>query len=160
MGIIVLFWLGIRRSRNRGRAEPTVSVRTGPKSTRASLAARVAVLIALATALTGCPSVVVRDAAVYRAELDQYDQWATRQASLLREFVSSECTCEGERFVALRCADAADWLLTVEARHGWHREMALFNAGLLEEAPDPTPPAIPRSTCPLPRAAGDEEEAR
>jgi hypothetical protein len=42
--------------------------------------------------LSGCGhGQVVRDADVYRAELDQYDRWAARQATLLRDFVSSEC---------------------------------------------------------------------
>lgn len=95
---------------------------------------------------------VVRDAEVYRAELDQYDRWAVRQAALLRDFVSSECTCVEGRFDAGRCAEAADWLLTVEGRHDWHRRMALFNAGLLDERPATRPPAIPPSTCPLPSA--------
>lgn len=46
MGIIVLFWLGIRRSRSRGRTG-SLGSRTGPRPTRASLAARVAALIHL-----------------------------------------------------------------------------------------------------------------
>jgi len=109
--------------------------------------------------LAGCGHTrIVRDAEVYRAELDQYDRWAVRQAALLRDFVSSECVCVDGRFESDRCTEAADWLLTVEARHGWHRQMALFNAGLVEDRPPERPPAIPPSTCPLPPT--EEEDHR
>ena len=101
---------------------------------------------------------VVRDAEVYRAELDQYDRWAVHQAALLRDFVSSECVCIDGRFEASRCTEAADWLLTVEARHAWHHQMALFNAGLQDERPAERPPAIPPSTCPLPPGPNAEDD--
>ncbi len=116
-------------------------------------------MVAAAVILTGCGhATVVRDAEVYRAELDQYDRWAVRQAELLRAFVASECACVDDgRFDTPRCAEAADWLLTVETRHAWHRRMALFNAGLAEARPADAPPAIPPSTCPLPPAPDGED---
>ncbi len=118
----------------------------------------VAILAGACVVLASCGhSRVVRDAEVYRAELDQYDRWAVRQATLLRDFVSSECACVEGRFEAGRCADAADWLLSVEARHAWHRQMALFNAGLVDERPPARPPAIPPTTCPLPPAPAGED---
>jgi hypothetical protein len=117
-----------------------------------------ALLAGACVVLAGCGhGRIVRDAEVYRAELDQYDRWAVRQAALLRDFVASECTCVGSRFDTGRCSEAADWLLTVEARHAWHRQMALFNAGLLEERPAARPPAIPPSTCPLPPGPDAED---
>ena len=117
------------------------------------------VLAGVCVVLAGCGHArVVRDAEVYRAELDQYDRWAERQAALLRDFVSSECTCVENRFDTARCSEAADGLLTVEARHAWHRQMALFNAGLLEERPSARPPVIAPSTCPLPAGPHGEDE--
>ena len=119
----------------------------------------VAALVGACVVLASCghPQ-VVRDADVYRAELDQYDRWSVRQAELLRDFVSSECACLDGRFVQSRCTEAADWLLTVEARHGWHRQMALFNAGLVDERPETRAPTIPPSTCPLPPSRTVEDE--
>ena len=152
MGILILIWLGITSSSTPG----TRRVRARP----GRLASRVVTtvfLLVLATTLAACPNRVVRDAAVYHAELDQYDRWATRQAALLRDFVTTHCACDGSGFAEPRCKEAADWLLTVEARHGWHREMALFNAGLVDERPEASPPAIAESICPLPAS---EEDAR
>ena len=119
----------------------------------------VACVVGVLVALAGCGhSRVVRDAEVYRAELDQYDRWAVQQAALLRSFVSSECSCTDGQFGEARCAEAADWLLTVEARHVWHRQMALFNAGVVEARPPTSPPPIPPSTCPLPPAAAEGDD--
>lgn len=119
----------------------------------------VATLAGVCVLLVGCGhSRVVRDADVYQAEIDQYDRWAVRQAALLRDFVSSECACVDGRFEAPRCSDAADWLLTVETRHAWHRQMSLFNAGLLDERPPARPPNIPPSRCPLPPAPAEEDD--
>ena len=68
-----------------------------------------AILAGACVVLAGCGHArVVRDAEVYRAELDQYDRWAVRQAALLRDFVSSECTCVESRFATARCTEAAD----------------------------------------------------
>ena len=96
--------------------------------------------------LTGCPKHIVRDATVYQAELDQYDNWATSQAELLRGFMAEQCECSdtGE-FTTQVCADAADYVLTIEARAEWHKAMSLYNAGLTDEKPADTPPEIPAS---------------
>jgi len=109
---------------------------------------------------TGCPkNNVIRNTEVYKAELTQWDNWAVRQAGYLRHFVESNCACESEaegpQFQDALCEEAADWLLTVEARHEWHKQLALYNAYLIEEEPSQTPPVIPHSTCPLPAKEGN-----
>lgn len=97
---------------------------------------------------------VIRDAAVYQAELNQYDKWATVQAHHLRNFIGEHCECgpgpEGGPFVTSECEEAADFVLTVEARAEWHKGMSLWNAGLLQEEPSATPPVIAPLSCPLP----------
>lgn len=104
--------------------------------------------------LTGCPNkYVVRDATVYRAELDQYESWSMKQAALLKEFVADHCQCDAaKKFTTKRCADSADFILTVDTRAAWHRAMSLFNAGLVEERPPETPPEIPPSSTLCPAA--------
>lgn len=106
----------------------------------------------------GCAQrTVIRDAAVYQAELNQYDRWATQQAVHLRSFIGEHCECgsgpEGEPFVTSECEEAADFVLTVEARAEWHKSMSLWNAGLLQEEPPASPPSIAPLSCPLPPTA-------
>ncbi len=103
----------------------------------------------------GCTKYVVRDTVAYQVELDQYNAWATKQAALLKEFVAdpapAACVCDADfKFTTERCAKSADYLLTVEARHEWHKAMSLYLAGISEERPSEAPPEIPAnsSLCP------------
>ena len=118
---------------------------------------------ALLLIATGCPNrVVLRDAAVYKAELNQYDKWATEQARYLREFIEEHCTCEsdaeGPQFNEVACEEAATYVLLVEYRHQWHKDMSLYNAGLIEREPAALPPDVPSPSCPLPPTPDDAEE--
>lgn len=113
---------------------------------------RLILFLFLGFGLTGCTKYVVRDTVTYQVELEQYDTWATRQAGLLREFVAEHCSCDAERkFTTTRCADAADFILTVESRHAWHKAMSLYLAGITDTRPPKEPPVIPESKtlCPV-----------
>lgn len=113
-------------------------------------------LILAALILTGCPNkTVLRDAEVYRAEVNQYDSWATQQSKYLRGFIEEHCACDEGAFADSDCSKAADFVLTIEARHAWHLNMSLYNASLLDERPSETPPVIAELACPLPAAPGD-----
>jgi hypothetical protein len=107
---------------------------------------------------------VIRDSRVYQAELDQYDNWAVQQAKYLRGFIDEHCECESEaegpQFSDQECEKAADFVLTIEARHDWHKQMSLWNAGLVEKEPSEQPPEIAPLMCPLPPAPGESDEAR
>ena len=101
-------------------------------------------------ALAGCKH-VIRDPEVYQVELTQWDTWATKQAALLKGFMAQHCTCDTAGvFTTPACAEAADFVLTVEARHEWHQQMALYNGRLVDERPPKDPPVIPesKSLCP------------
>jgi len=104
----------------------------------------------LSATVAGCTRYVVRDTEVYQAELNQYDAWATKQASLLKGFVTDTCLCAGDEFTTAECREAADFILTVEARAPWHKAMSLFLAGINDERPHQDPPKIPASStlCP------------
>ena len=99
---------------------------------------------------------VLRDANTYQAEINQYDNWAVQQAKYLRGFIEEHCTCdpnvERPQFNEVKCEEAAAYVLTVEYRHEWHKQMSLYNGGLIEEEPAGTPPDIPGPMCPLPPA--------
>ncbi len=112
--------------------------------------------------LAGCGSKsVIRDASVYQVELDQYHKWATSQAAYLRDFIEDHCECEsdaeGPQFDDPECEKAADFVLTIEARAEWHKQMSLWNAGLLRVEPPASPPTIAPLSCPLPPAPSTEE---
>jgi len=120
-----------------------------------------AFVMTLIVALAGCggPKLVLRQKAVYRAELDQYHNWAVGQARHLRTFISENCECggpEGDSFQTADCEQASDFVLTIEARAEWHRRMSLWNAGMLDQEPAAQPPEIARLSCPLPPAPGGE----
>lgn len=105
-------------------------------------------------ALVGCTKHVVRDKVVYQTELNQYDAWATKQAALLKGFVAEHCTCDAaQKFTTKPCRDSADFILTIEARHEWHKAMSLHLAGITEERPPKDPPEIPASSTLCPAAA-------
>ena len=120
------------------------------------------VLIACCFLISGCATkTILRDASVYQVELDQYHKWATAQAAYLRGFIEEHCECggapEGDSFASNDCEKAADFVLTVEARAEWHKQMSLWNAGLLREEPPASPPTIAPLSCPLPPAPSTEE---
>lgn len=97
--------------------------------------------------LLGCEP-VVRDPVVYLTEVDQYHLWATKQAALLRGFLKTQCLCDEAQvtFTTQECREAADYILTVESRAEWHRNMSLFLGGLMDQRPSDLPPAIPASS--------------
>lgn len=117
-------------------------------------------LVILLLTTTGCGAkVILRDTNVYTAELDQYHRWATVQSGYLRDFIEAHCECEGDTFADTECKDAADYVLTIEARADWHHQMSLWNASLLPDDREPTktPPSIAPLTCPLPAGLTDGE---
>ena len=100
--------------------------------------------------LTACfNKVVVRDQQVYKAEIQQWDNWAVKQSELMKSFMGSACTCKDEKsFNEPDCNLAADYILTIEARSEWHKQKALSLAELADKPAD-NPPSIPEITCPL-----------
>ena len=109
------------------------------------------ILVAALLGLMSCTKYVVRDTVVYQTELNQYDNWATKQAALLKGFVGANCACDASKqFTTLSCSQAADYILTIEARAAWHKAMSLYLAGITETRPSAEPPVISESStlCP------------
>ena len=86
---------------------------------------------------------VIRDATVYRTELGFMEQASVQTAEALKARIQSQCVCTDGKFVQEGCAKDAKLVLVIEARVPWHKAMALYNAGLLEERPPKTPPDVP-----------------
>ena len=110
--------------------------------------------LTLALCFSGCTKYIVRDTVVYQTELNQYDAWATKQASLLKGFVAAHCTCDAAKvFTTPECVQSADFILTVEARAAWHKDMSLYLAGITETRPAAAPPVIPANDTLCPATA-------
>jgi hypothetical protein len=113
---------------------------------------RVLFVVALVVmALSGCHKHAIRDVQVYNAELTMWNTWATKLAGLTVGFMALSCACdESGKFTTTECAEAADFVLTVQARHAWHMQMALYNGGITDQRPDKALPQIPpsKTLCP------------
>ena len=107
-------------------------------------------LLVVALLAVSCSPAVVRDAAVYRTELDFMEQAAVQPADSLTGFIKDFCRCENGKFTTETCTEAADRVLVVKTRIGWHKAMMLYNASLSKDRPDKEPPTIPapETLCP------------
>lgn len=105
------------------------------------------VILVLALFLTGCPATVVRESKVFKTELTWFTSAATQQANHLTHFVAThpQCVCNEAKtaYIDPQCQKAAKTALTALHRAPWHRDMALYNAGMLKERPSKEPPVIP-----------------
>lgn len=119
--------------------------------------------LVLAGVLAGCPAAVLRQRDTYVAEVTFTDRLLREGAPAVRHFVQRHCVCEANVWRALPgdadatadlCRDRVDWWLVYTARWGWHRNMMLFNARLLDVRPGAAP-AIPPRTCDLPPVGVD-----
>ena len=95
-------------------------------------------------------SAVVRDAKVYQTELNFWEQASLQTADSLAGFIAKGCSCVEGKFTTEDCEKAAKKVQVVRVRVPYHKAMALYNAGLLEERPPAEPPVVPPATdlCP------------
>ena len=102
----------------------------------------------------GCKDVAVRDAKVYKAELEFVDAAATEQVERGKALIEAECECETVMditgFATRECNDLAETTLTIEARMGYHTNFMRYLGGLTGKRPPKDPPDIPdtNSLCP------------
>ncbi len=121
------------------------------KKTKIRLAGVLAAVALSAVVLSGSTcNDVVRDGPTYRAEIDLMEQFSLQQADLLAGFVRDNCKCVKDDFPSQQCLKSAIVVLLVKRRIKWHKDMMLFNAGLIEDRPPKNPPDIPapQTLCP------------
>lgn len=99
-------------------------------------------LLALILALSSCASTVSRDAATYRAELEWFTNTALSGTQHLETLLKKQCQCVEGSFQEGVCLRAARHIQAVRTRAPYHRDMALFNAGLITTQPSSTPPVV------------------
>lgn len=88
---------------------------------------------------------IVRDREVYQAEVAFFQYGMEEQADLLEAFLGDCCTCREGRWVDPVCENAAQNVLVIRHRLGWHVSMMLYNANLSEERPPAEPPVVPEA---------------
>ena len=114
----------------------------------------VAVILLAAFFLSGssCNDQIVRDRETYKAEVNLMEQFSVQQANILAEFIKTDCKCVKDDFPNEQCTRAAVIVILVRRRIKWHKDMMLYNAGLLpeNERPSKEPPdtPAPQTLCP------------
>jgi hypothetical protein len=90
---------------------------------------------------------VVRDAKVYRAELDFVDAASEETVARGKAVIASSCACEEIQgvkvFSKAECRDLAETILVVEARMGYHTAFMRFLGGVSKTEPPKDPPNVP-----------------
>lgn len=99
---------------------------------------------------SSCNQQVVRDAAVYKNEVNFMEQVMSQSAAQLAEWIETSCKCEVGKFTSTLCEQSAKKVQLVRSRMPWHKAMMLYNAGLLDKRPSKKPPTIPpaNALCP------------
>ena len=89
----------------------------------------------------------MRESKVFKTEMTWFTSAALQQANALQHFMVThpQCVCDEDKtkFTDPQCQKTAKLLLTALHRAPWHRDMALYNAGVLKERPSKEPPIIP-----------------
>lgn len=113
-------------------------------------------LALLVPMLQGCPSVAIRDRAVYGNEIMFWRATADQSVARLTAMISSHCQCEthpatgAKSWTTRDCDEAATLTMTLMARSSYHADMMEFLGEIREERPPSSPPSIPPNTqlCP------------
>lgn len=104
--------------------------------------------------LVGCSRTVIRDAKVYKEELNFFDASSEEVVKNAKVVISNSCQCMEQEgvmvFTTEACSNLADTVLVMDSRVKYHTDMMRFNAGLTETRPPKDPPVIPEanSLCP------------
>jgi len=102
----------------------------------------------------GCKDVAVRDAKVYKAELEFVDAASDESVTRGKAVITTECTCETVMditgFATPECNDLAETILTIEARMAYHTNFMRYLGGLSDKRPPKDPPDVPdtNTLCP------------
>jgi len=97
-----------------------------------------------------CVKVAVRDAAVYKAEVDFVAAASDEAVTNGKALLEASCACVDGRWTTDACGDMAETVVVLESRMGYHTKFMLFLGGVTKTRPPEDPPEIPESTslCP------------
>lgn len=98
--------------------------------------------------VVGCNKPAVRDAGVYKQELDFIDAAAKETVESGKAVLKQKCKCispvEGvDVFETVECDKLASTVLVIESRMQYHTDFMRFLGGISDERPEKDPPAVP-----------------
>lgn len=95
----------------------------------------------------GCKKVVVRDANVYKAEIDFIDSASEEQVERGKALIAKECECAEVvgivGFTTTECQNLAETIVVLEARMKYHTAFMRYLGGLSDDRPPKDPPDVP-----------------
>jgi|GEM_PF-1354115 len=120
-------------------------------------------LLCVSTLFVACPGqMVVRDASVYKAEVDFMDDASAEQVKHAIVVLREHCECEDGRWTTRACENLAETTIVMQVRMPYHVEYMRYLAGITDEQPSEDPPEIPSSEtlCPEERLTDIEVPVR
>lgn len=115
----------------------------------------VVMCMAVVSFAVGCKSkIVIRDAKVYKAELDFVEAATEEMVERGEALIAESCVCEEKivgvpMFIESECHKLAETVLVLKARMKYHLSMMRHLGGLQEERPPKEPPSVsePSTLC-------------
>ena len=103
-------------------------------------------LFVFVLSMIGCTKTSIRDAKVYKEELNFFDSASEEVVERGKVVIASKCQCAdlaGETgFATADCHELAETILALEARVKYHTDMMRFNGGLTDKRPPKDPPPV------------------
>lgn len=107
-----------------------------------------AVVLTAVFAAIGCHGKIsVREAKVYKAELEFIDAASKEISERSQKVINLKCECEEiagvKGFVSRECQQLAETVVVLKARMEYHTNMMRHLGGLIEDRPPKDPPEVP-----------------
>lgn len=107
--------------------------------------------LCVSTLFVACPEqTVVRDASVYKAEVDFVDDASAEQVEHSIAVLRENCECKDGLWTTKACENLAETTVVMKARMPHHAEYMRYLAGIIDKQPPEEPPEIPapETLCP------------
>ena len=108
------------------------------------------VMAAVLFVAASCDKVAVRDATVYKAEVDFVSAASEETIENGKAVIEKFCFCKDGAWTTVECEHLAETVVVLQARMAYHTSFMLYLGGMSEERPAKDPPEIPEnaSLCP------------
>jgi len=104
-------------------------------------------IICISFMAISCRDTVVRDANVYKNELEFVDAASDEQVERGKALIAEQCECSEiagvKGFTTRACGEMAETVLVIEARMKYHTSFMRYLGGISDKRPAKEPPVIP-----------------